>query len=170
MFLASSSFFVIFGITRVLIYRFQMRGDPLQLWIGGVHVHHYVWGIALLLLVGYLWLIQVGTGTTKGSERLGRVTAVLYGAGAAMTLDEFAMLVHMEDVYWERVSIDAVMLFGGLVSAGLWGKPFLRALVRQGARLLIWKEREPAHAPVASATAGAIEELLAPPELGPEKS
>lgn len=171
MFLASLSFFVVFGITRIVIYRFQMKGDPLQLWIAGVHVHHYLWGIALLLLVGYLWLLQVGHGTTKSSERLGRVTAVLYGAGAAFTLDEFAMLLHLEDVYWERVSLDAVMLFGALVSSGLWGKPFLRALVRQGARLLRWKQREPAPIlpPIEMPGAEAIEQALTPPVLREEK-
>lgn len=175
MFLASSSFFVIFAITRILIYGFHMRGDPLELWIGGIHVHHYVWGIALLLVVGYLWLIQVGTGATPQSERLGRITAVLYGGGAALTLDEFAMLLHLEDRYWGpagRASRDAVLLFGALVSAGLWGGPFWRGLLRHGGRLLRWKRRapEPAHAAGAPSPAESIEQILAPPVLGPEES
>jgi hypothetical protein len=43
-----------------------------------------------------------------------------------MTLDEFALLLHLEDVYWVRegrASIDAVILFGGVISAGFWGGP-----------------------------------------------
>jgi len=170
LFLASSSFFVIFAATRILIYRSVVRGYPLELWIAGVHVHHYVWGIALLLLVGYLWLIQVGHGTTRESERLGRITAVLYGAGAAFTLDEFAMLLHLEDVYWERASLDAVMLFGALVSAGLWGGPFWRGLLHQGARLLRWNRRAPVPAPAPQAMpADPIAPMLSPQVLASEQ-
>lgn len=175
MFLASSSFFVIFGATRILGYGFQARGDPLQLWIAGIHVHHYVWGITLLLLVGYLWLIQVGTGMSRASHRLGRITAVLYGAGAALTLDEFAMWLHLEDNYWARsgrASLDAVMLFGALVSAGLWGGPFWRGLLRQSTRLLRRNRRAPApvRAPGAPSPAEPIEQILPPPVPKPEKS
>jgi len=78
----------------------------------------------------------------------------------------------MEDVYWARASLDAVMLFGALVSAGLWGGPFWRGLLRQGARLLRWKQRvpAPARAPQAPLPAESIEQMLAPPVLGPEQS
>jgi hypothetical protein len=63
---------------------------------------------------------------------LSRLTAVLYGIGAALTLDEFALWLLLRDVYWTREgreSVDAVLLFGALLSAGLWGGPFLRALI-----------------------------------------
>lgn len=144
MFLASSTFIVTFAVTRLLTHSFRARSEPLELSIAGIHVHHLVLGIILLLLVGYLWLIQVGTGTNGSSVRLGQVTAVLYGGGAALTLDEFALWLHLEDVYWERAgraSIDAVMLFGAIVSAGLWGGPFLRGATRQVARMM--RRREP---------------------------
>jgi len=109
----------------------------------GEHVHHLVWGILLLLVVGYGWLIQVGSGHRESSRVAGRVMAILYGAGAALTLDEFALWLDLKDVYWERegrISIDAVMLFGALVSAGLWGGRFLRAVMRESARVfwLTW--------------------------------
>ncbi len=139
MFLASVSFFLTFGTTRVITHAFHASADPFQVWVGGIHVHHLVWGILLLLLVGYTWLIQVGTASDGPSLRLGRITAVLYGTGAALTLDEFALWLNLQDVYWEhegRASIDAVALFGALVSAGLWGKPFLRGLIRQVTRVL----------------------------------
>ena len=175
MFLASSSFFVIFGVSRILVYSFQARGNPHELWIAGIHVHHYVWGIAVLLLVGYLWLIQVGTGMSRDSHRLGRITALLYGAGAALTLDEFAMLLHLKDVYWERsgrISLDAVMLFGALVSAGLWGGPFWRGLLRQGARVVRRNRGRPALVRTQGAPSAAepIGQVLAPPVPKPEKS
>jgi hypothetical protein len=138
MFLASLSFFVTFGATRFLTHMSRAREDPFHLLLGGIHVHHLVWGILLLLLVGYMWLIEVDTGPDGHRMRIGRLTAALYGAGAALTLDEFALWLNLEDVYWERegrASIDAVLLFGALVSAGLWGGPFLRAVTRHGSRL-----------------------------------
>ena len=138
MFLASLSFFLTFAATRLATHAQRASADPIQLSIGGIHVHHLVWGILLLLLVGYTWLIQVGTGSDGPSVRFGRITALLYGTGAALTLDEFALWLNLEDVYWERegrTSIDAVVLFGALVSAGLWGGPFLRGVTRQVARM-----------------------------------
>jgi hypothetical protein len=139
LFLASVCFLATFGLARAVTHWGRGQPDPFAVIIGDTHVHHLVWGVFLLLVVGYLWLIQVGTGFRGASERLGRFTALLYGAGAALTLDEFALWLHLEDVYWEqqgRASIDAVMIFGAFVSAGLWGGPFLRGTVRQVARLV----------------------------------
>ena len=173
MVLASVSFFVAFAAARFLVHSFRSHRQPFELWVAGIHLHHYVWGIGLLLLVGYLWLIQVGSGATEASQRLGRVTALLYGVGAALTLDEFALWLHLDDVYWERTgraSIDAVFLFGALVSAGLWGGPFWRALLRQGAR--VWRRNAPQLVPpalpaptpeVAEAAVRKLEEILLPP-------
>ena len=138
MFLASVSFFLTFGVARFLTHWARRQEDPFRVLLGGTHVHHLVWGILLLLAVGYTWLIQVDTGPNGHRIRIGRLTAVLYGVGAALTLDEFALWLNLEDVYWERegrASIDAVMLFGALVSAGLWGGPFLRAVTRHAPRL-----------------------------------
>lgn len=174
MVLASVSFFLAFGAARLLVHGFRSHRQPFELWIGGVHVHHYTWGIGLLLLVGYLWLIQVGSGATESSHRLGRITAVLYGVGAALTLDEFALWLHLDDVYWERtgrMSIDAVFLFGALVSVGVWGGPFWRGLGRQVARVV--RRRAPQLTPNlpgptpegAQAAVRALEEILLPPEL-----
>jgi hypothetical protein len=94
-----------------------------------------VWGILLLLGVGYLWLIQVGTGDSAGPSRSwsSPITALLFGVASALTLDEFALWFTFRDVYWERegrLSIDAVVLFGSLLSIALWGGPFVRDVVR----------------------------------------
>ena len=137
MFLASMTFFLTFGCVRGLILVTRGRAGA-GLVIGGVHVHHLVWGIVLLLAVGYLWLIQLDGPSGRPSIPLGRLTAILYGAGAALTLDEFALWLRLNDVYWQRegrASIDAIALFGALVSAGLWGKPFLRSVTGHAARL-----------------------------------
>ena len=75
--------------------------------IGGVHVHHQVWGILLVLVVG---LVMVRF--SPQSPWL-EVLAAAFGAGAALVLDQFALWVHLDDVYWTedgRKSIDAVML------------------------------------------------------------
>jgi len=98
-----------------------------------------VWGILLLLGVGYLWLAQVGTGIGRSLDWPSRLTALLYGVGAALTLDEFALWLRLEDVYWARegrATIDAVILFGALLGVGTWGGRFSHALVREAARVL----------------------------------
>jgi hypothetical protein len=81
----------------------------------------------LLLLVGYVWLLEIGV----GSSWIASVTAIAFGVGAALALDEFALWLNLSDVYWERqgrLSIDAVLIFGGLLSVGIWGWPFFRGL------------------------------------------
>jgi hypothetical protein len=95
-----------------------------------------VLGIAGLLGTGYLWLIEVNTaGKTSGTDdALAKFTAILYGGSSALTLDEFALWLDLEDVYWTkqgRASVDAVVLFGGVLSIGLWGRPFFRDVFRE---------------------------------------
>jgi hypothetical protein len=139
LFLASLAFFVTFGVIRLIAHAIRAGVGPFHNIIAGqMHIHHLVLGILLLLLVGYAWLAQLGTGEGRSSAIVPRLTAVLYGVGAALTLDEFALWLHLEDVYWERegrASVDAVFLFGALISAGFWGGPFLRAVGRETRKL-----------------------------------
>nr|CAA9212596.1 hypothetical protein AVDCRST_MAG63-33 [uncultured Armatimonadetes bacterium] len=106
------------------------RGGGIQ--IGSVHVHHLVGGIVLLLLTGYL-------STTVERPRSRDRLALLYGIGAALTLDEFALWLRLKDVYWARqgrASVDAGVAAGAaFVLAGL-GRPFLQALLRDVRRPL----------------------------------
>jgi hypothetical protein len=128
LFLASVAFLVTFGIVRGITHLIRAGIGPFHnVTSGGLHIHHLVWGILLLLVVGYVWLLEVGVGSTWVAS----LTAIAFGVGAALTLDEFALWLNMQDVYWDRQgreSIDAVIIFGGLLSAGIWGWPFLRAL------------------------------------------
>src|ERR1044071_7374399 len=63
LFLSSTSFFVTFAIVRFITHSIHSGVGPLHnIYIGGNHMHHLVLGILLILLVGYLWLVQVGTG------------------------------------------------------------------------------------------------------------
>lgn len=133
-FLAASSFFVTFAVVRAITHSIRAGIGPFRnVSPGGRHIHHMTFGIVGLLLVGYLWMLEVGT---ENGERTGsRITSIAYGAGAALTLDEFALWLNLEDVYWAqqgRQSIDAVVLFGALLAIGLVGEEFLRELHHVG--------------------------------------
>ena len=140
LFIASFSFLIAFVIIRIITHAIRNGIGPFHnVSHGDLHIHHLVWGILLLLGVGYGWLIQIGTGISGTSRTAGILLTVLYGVGAALTLDEFALWLNLKDVYWEqqgRESIHAVMLFGGLLSAGLYGRPFLHALAKNALGLM----------------------------------
>ena len=84
---------------------------------GGLHVHHLVFGIVMMLLGGFLLALAPGPPWLE-------IFAALFGIGAGLTLDEYALWLHLEDVYWSqegRRSVDAVViaaLVGGLVLLG----------------------------------------------------
>ncbi|MEU1026527.1 hypothetical protein ABZ366_31540 [Streptomyces sp. NPDC005904] len=61
---------------------------------GGVHLHHYVWGIVLLMVVG-------GAGLAERSARARAWMGLAYGVGLALVIDEAALLISLEDVYWD---------------------------------------------------------------------
>ncbi len=76
---------------------------------GGVHLHHFVWGIFLMLCSGF-----IGVSLHLHPPWAG-IIAVIFGVGAGLTLDEFALWTRMEDVYWSekgRSSIEAVAVVG----------------------------------------------------------
>lgn len=135
MFIASVSFLITFAGVRLLVHHIVNHQGHLQ-WVvvRGMHIHHLVWGILILLLVGYGWLLDLGWSHSPMSIFFGRLMAVCYGVGAALTLDEFALWLSLEpDAYWThegRLSIDAVILFGSLLAVGAWGAPFFGALQR----------------------------------------
>lgn len=133
LFLASIGFLVMFAVIRGITHMIRAGVGPFHnVSSGGLHIHHLVLGIALLLVVGYLWLIQVGTGG-GGPGIFERLTAFAYGAAAALTLDEFALWLNLQDVYWEgkgRESVDAVIIFASLLTVGIWGAPFFREVMK----------------------------------------
>jgi len=130
LFLASLGFLVTFGIIRGITHMIRAGIGPFHnVTSGGLHIHHLVWGILLLLVVGYVWLIEEGVGSTWVAS----LTAIAFGVGAALTLDEFALWLNLQDVYWAqqgRESIDAVVIFASLLMVGIWGGPFLRELAK----------------------------------------
>jgi hypothetical protein len=86
---------------------------------GGLHIHHSVFGILIMALAGIVQFAWQPTGLWLN------LTAFFFGGGLALTLDEFALILHVEDVYWAeqgRQSIDAVILgiaFVALLLTGL---------------------------------------------------
>jgi hypothetical protein len=139
LFVASLGFFFTFGAVRTLTFAIHHNIGPFHdVQMGGRHIHHLVWGILLLLLVGYGWLMDVGTGTGSSSIMMSRTMSVLYGAGAALTLDEFALWLNLRDVYWAqegRASVDAAIMFGTFLVSGLLGRKFLIALANEVRKL-----------------------------------
>jgi hypothetical protein len=135
LFVASVSFFLTFAGVRAVVFAILHHIPPFRfIEHNGRHIHHLVIGIIILLAVGYGWLADIGTGEDKSSILLSRLMSILYGVGAALTLDEFALWLNLQDVYWSprgRSSIDAVILFGALLAASSWGFPLLQSLPKR---------------------------------------
>lgn len=101
-----------------------MRSPKVPWWPGsvvtdsGLHLHHLVWGIVLLLVCGFLGFV------THGASPVTELLAAGFGVGAGLTLDEFALWIHLRDVYWSeegRSSFTAfvvALVLGGLIVLG----------------------------------------------------
>ncbi len=139
-FLASVGFFTAVLVVRGLTIAIHNNIGPFHdVEMHGRHIHHLVWGILLLLITGYGWLLEVGTGSATSSQWAGRLMSLVYGVSAALTLDEFALWLNLRDVYWEREgreSFEAMALFGALLSVGLFGRSFFRGIGREAGRAL----------------------------------
>ena len=139
LFLASISFLITFLAVRLLVASITHHIGPFG-WVemGGRHIHHLVWGILILLIVGYAEIADVGIGDGSVSILMSRLLALSYGVGAALTLDEFALWLNLDAAaYWSREgreSIDAVVLFGALLAMGAWGAPLFRHLIQTRAK------------------------------------
>jgi hypothetical protein len=122
------AFTATFGLVRAITYSIKSGRGPLRnISAGGVHLHHYLWGILLVASIGGVAL--------RGDERTRRhpLVATGYGSGLALIVDEFALLLDLQDVYWAeqgRVSVDvAIGMIAGTGSI-LAGWPVLRRLRR----------------------------------------
>lgn len=106
------SFVVTFLVTRVIVHLIKAgRGPFRDAAIGDTHVHHLVYGIFALMGAGTARFLFVLHGWWQVPF------AVLFGIGLALTLDEFALWLHLEDVYWTkegRASVDAAVYAAGI--------------------------------------------------------
>jgi hypothetical protein len=112
-----TSFLVTFGLIRLLTYSIHDDFGPFQnIVIGGgsggsIHIHHYLWGLLLISVCGFLAL-------SLEAAKWHPFLAIPFGIGLALVLDEFALLLQLKDVYWAqqgRISVD----IGILVAAAL---------------------------------------------------
>jgi hypothetical protein len=121
------TFGVTFGLLRALTFAIHEGIGPFgDVSMGGAHVHHYVWGIGLLMLVGLVSLI---VDTPRYNPWLGAA----YGVGCALVVDEYALLLNLSDVYWERqgrVSVDVALGLLTVLGAYLTAAHFWNHLVR----------------------------------------
>ncbi|MBM7809016.1 hypothetical protein JOD57_004853 [Geodermatophilus bullaregiensis] len=122
------AFATTFGTVRAITYSIRDgRGPFRDVAPGGVHLHHYLWGIALLSAVGGV--------AVRGEDRTRRhpLVALGYGTGMALVVDEFALLLDLRDVYWQRqgrVSVDVGVGVVALGGTALAAGPVVRRLLR----------------------------------------
>jgi hypothetical protein len=94
--------------TRFITVRIRAgRGRLSDIKLGALHLHHVIWGVGLVLLSGLLEF------ALRPEWPRNAVLAIAFGAGAALILDEFALILYLRDVYWScegRRSIQAVLL------------------------------------------------------------
>lgn len=132
------SFAATFALTRLVTHAIRAgRGPFRNVTPGGRHIHHMTFGICGLIGVGWAWLNDIGIGSSGPAAS--RATAAVYGAGSALTLDEFALWLNLKDDYWSREgreSIDAVVAFGSLLTIAATGRRPAAELVRLGRRVL----------------------------------
>ncbi|GGO58576.1 MULTISPECIES: G protein-coupled receptor family protein [Streptomyces] len=121
--LALVAFVGSFLVTRTITRLIRAGKGPFRnISTGDVHIHHVVPGI-FLMLVGGFWAVAAGR-HSFGSM----CAAVIFGLGAGLVLDEFALILHLDDVYWSeqgRKSVEVVVLTTALVVLILTGfSPF----------------------------------------------
>ncbi|MFC9863701.1 MULTISPECIES: hypothetical protein [unclassified Streptomyces] len=117
--LALSAFVLTFAVTRTITRLIRAGKGPFRnITPGGVHVHHVVPGVVLTVVGGFGAVASGRHGAAAG------ICAVIFGIGAGLVLDEFALILHLNDVYWTeqgRQSVEVVVLTASLVLLVLAG-------------------------------------------------
>jgi hypothetical protein len=117
-----------FATVRAITYSIRAGRGPFgNLSLGGEHLHHYMWGIA--------GLTGIGAVAVRGDDETRRhpLVALGYGVALALIVDEFALLLDLQDVYWAKQGRVSVDLGIGLAAGGgttFAAKPILRRLAR----------------------------------------
>src|ERR1035441_5235784 len=107
--LALFGFIVTFILARVFVFLIMADEMPnLYFFMHGTHVHHLNYGIFLLSVVGGYSVFR------RPTARAGGNTPLLYGAANGLTAAEFGMWLHLGGSYWQRASVDAVIVVSAL--------------------------------------------------------
>ena len=118
-------FFVAFLVTFLFIrfsvrmIRAQVKWWPGNVTPGGLHIHHAVFGVIFMVIGGLAGLAVPNTPAALPST-----FAAIFGVGTALVLDEFALILHLDDVYWSksgRLSVDAIFVATGITGLLLIG-------------------------------------------------
>jgi len=135
-FLILTSFTSTFIIARLIVYGIMAHLLPPPfgyITIGNMHIHHIVFGVVLLLVAGFIRIPQFG-------KTFLRFSSILYGVGAALTLDEFALLVHFNPAVYlgpqGELSLDAIFIFflcclGFLWHGTFWHRVFMLTFLQK---------------------------------------
>ena len=126
------SFTLTFGVVRLLTHVIRRRGrfGPIRNYrLNGRHIHHFVPGIALAFLAG-------GGSIISRNEEIDPWLALPFGAGLALTLDESALLLELDDVYWTERGVMSVQITLGTLALLSSVALALRMLRRGEARVL----------------------------------
>jgi hypothetical protein len=120
-----------FAGVRAITHAIRAGVGPFKnMGFGGEHLHHYMWGIGLLAGVGGVAIHG------PQHHRHHPATALAYGAGLALIIDEFALLLDLQDVYWAkqgRVSVDLGVGTVALGGTAVAANPMLQRLLRRSA-------------------------------------
>jgi hypothetical protein len=104
------AFILTFIGARILVFLIMARRIPnMYFFLRGTHVHHLNYGIFLLAAVGAYLLLGGRAGKGLGGA------ALAYGVALALTFDEFGMWLHLGGSYWQRASIDAIVIVAALL-------------------------------------------------------
>jgi hypothetical protein len=114
--LAWWSFTATFALLRLLTWLIRIHAAGLgNVSAGGVHIHHYIWGILLVIAVGIFGLVD-------RKPRARSLMGVVFGIGVALIVDEAALLIELKDVYWSgfgAVSIAIALILIGVAGSAL---------------------------------------------------
>jgi hypothetical protein len=118
------AFVLTFAVTRLITRLIRDQRGPFHndVTAGGTHIHHAVPGLVLLIVGAFL---AVGDSTSLAERS---IAGVLVGIGVSLVLDEFALILHLQDVYWTgegQLSVEVVSLTAGCLGLALVGfSPF----------------------------------------------
>lgn len=129
-----SSFLVTFVIARLFVY--MVLGHYLPnffLTIKGVHIHHFTYGVVILVVVGLYMILRRPKADTKRFF----YTTLVYGIGLGLTFDEFGMWIRLQDDYWMRQSYDAIIIVTLLLLNIAYYKPLI-SLLNMFGKTITW--------------------------------